>query len=128
MVIKLAFVALFESFFRADHAPSWAMELTKYAKMYLDKRLTKSFKEAPELYETFIKTFGTHFFQDAFFGGQLKLLIETEQSYFETSTTVGVGLQAQGVFGEVVKLKGGVDVSNTKVDGNFKKMSKETMR
>ena len=104
------------------------MELTKYAKMYLDKRLTKSFKDAPELYETFIKTFGTHFFQDAFFGGQLKLLIETEQSYFETSTTVGVGLQAQGVFGEVVKLKGGVDVSNTKVDGNFKKMSKETMR
>jgi len=116
------------SAFRADHAPSWAMEMTKYAKMYLDKRLTKSFNDAPQLYETFIKTFGTHFFQDAFFGGQLKLIIETERSYFETSTTVGVGLQAEGVFGQVVKLKGGVGVSNTNVDGRFKAASKETMR
>jgi len=116
------------SSFRADHAPSWAMELTKYAKMYLDRRLTKSFAEAPKLYEDFIKSFGTHFFQDAYFGGMLKLVIETESSYFEKSTTVGVGLQAEGVFGEIVKLKGGVGVSNTKVDGDFKKSSKESMR
>jgi len=116
------------SAFRADHAPQWAMELTKYAKIYLDRRLTKSFTEAPDLYETFIKTFGTHFFQDAFFGGQLKMIIETERSYFETSTTVGVGLQAEGVFGQAVKLKGGIGVSNTNVDGRFKAASKETMR
>ena len=90
--------------------------------------MTKSFAEAPDLYETFIKTFGTHFFQDAFFGGQLKMIIETERSYFETSTTVGVGLQAEGVFGQAVKLKGGIGVSNTNVDGRFKAASKETMR
>ena len=39
------------------------MELTKYAKMYLDRRLTVPFGKAPHLYEEFIKTFGTHFFQ-----------------------------------------------------------------
>ena len=66
--------------------------------------------------------------QDAYFGGMLKLVLETESSYFEKSTTVGVGLQAEGVFGEIVKLKGGVGVSNTKVDGDFKKSSKESMR
>lgn len=116
------------SAFRADHIPSWAMELTKYAKNYLDRRLTKSFSQDPKSYETFIKTFGTHFFQDAFFGGMLKLVIETESTYFETSTTVGVGLQAEGTFGNIVKLKGGAGVSHTNVDGNFKKLSKETMR
>jgi len=116
------------SSFRADHAPSWAMELTKYAKMYLDKRLTMPFGKAPHLYEEFIKTFGTHFFQDAYFGGMLKLVVETESSYFERSTTVGVGLQAEGVFGEIVKLKGGVGVEHTKVDGDFRKSSKESMR
>jgi len=117
------------SSFRADHAPSWVMELTKYAKIYLDRRLkSTTFNDSPEKYAEFIKTFGTHYFQDAFFGGMLKLLIETESSYFEKSTTVGVGLQAEGVFGEVVKLKGGVGVSNTNVDGNFKKSSKQSMR
>ena len=105
------------------------MELTKYAKIYLDRRLkSTTFNDSPEKYAEFIKTFGTHYFQDAFFGGMLKLLIETESSYFEKSTTVGVGLQAEGVFGEVVKLKGGVGVSNTNVDGNFKKSSKQSMR
>jgi len=116
------------SSFRADHAPSWVMELTKYAKMYIDRRLTKGFTEIPEKYEEFIKNFGTHYFQDAFFGGMLKLVIETESSYFETSTTVGVGLQAEGVFGEIVKLKGGVGVSNKNVDEKFRKSSKESMR
>jgi len=116
------------SAFRADHAPSWAMEMSKYAKIYIDRRLTKSFTEIPGKYQEFIKTFGTHYFHDGFFGGILKMLIKTERSYFEKSTTVGVGLQAEGVFGEVVKLKGGVGVSNTKVDGNFKAMSSETMR
>jgi len=116
------------SSFRADHAPSWVMELTKYAKMYLERRLTGSFDAMPRRYEEFIKNFGTHYFQDAFFGGMLKLLVETESSYFETSTTVGVGLQAEGLFGQIVKLKGGVGVSNTNVDGNFKKSSKESMR
>ena len=56
------------------------------------------------------------------------MVVETESSYFEQSTTVGVGLQAEGVFGEIVKLKGGVGVSNTQVDGNFRKSSKESMR
>ena len=102
--------------------------MTKYAKMYLDRRITKSFTEQSERFEEFIKTFGTHYFQDAFFGGMLKLVVETERSYFERSTTVGVGLQAEGVFGQIVKLKGGVGVSNTNVDGTFKRMSKETMR
>ena len=104
------------------------MEMSKYAKIYIDRRLTKSFTEIPGKYQEFIKTFGTHYFHDGFFGGILKMLIKTERSYFEKSTTVGVGLQAEGVFGEVVKLKGGVGVSNTKVDGNFKAMSSETMR
>ena len=104
------------------------MELTKYAKLYLDRRLTGTFDAMPEKYEEFIKNFGTHYFQDAFFGGMLKLLVETESSYFETSTTVGVGLQAEGLFGQIVKLKGGVGVSNTNVDGNFKKSSRESMR
>ena len=104
------------------------MELTKYAKMYLDRRLTKSFAEAPDLYQTFIKTFGTHFFQNAFFGGMLKLDIETERSYFEKSTIFQIGLQAEGTFGQAVKLKGGIGVGNTNVDFRFKAASQETMR
>jgi len=116
------------SAYRADHAPEWVLELTKYAKMYLDKRLTKPFTEAPHLYETFIKTFGTHFFQNAFFGGMLKLDIETERSYFEDSTIFQIGLEAGGTFGQAVKLKGGIDVGNTNVDIRFKAASQETMR
>lgn len=116
------------SSFRADHAPSWVMELTKYAQMYIDRRITGKFTEQPEKFNEFIRNFGTHYFQDAFFGGMLKLVVETERSYFERSTTVGVGLQAEGLFGQMVKLKGGIGVSNTNVDGTFKSMSKESMR
>lgn len=116
------------SAFRADHLPSWALDMSKYAQMYIDRRMTKPFAQNPKAFEEFIKTFGTHYFKDAFFGGILKLRVETEREYYHTSTTVGVGLQAEGLFGEIVKLKGGVGVSNTKVDGKFRSSSKETMR
>ena len=66
--------------------------------------------------------------QDAYFGGMIKLVVETESSYFERSTTVGVGLQAQGLLNQYIKGAGGIGVSNTIVDGDFRKSSKESMR
>jgi len=103
-------------------------DLTKYAQMYLDRRLTGSFTQMPERYQEFIKNFGTHYFQEAVFGGMLKLVVETESKYYEQTTTHKVGLQAQAKFAQLVKLKGGIGFENTHVDNSFESSSKSLLR
>ena len=60
--------------------------------------------------------------------GLVQLRVETEKSYCSKMSKKTIGLQAQGLFGQMLKAKGGVDVGRTEVKSDFKSASKKTFR
>ncbi|CAG2232577.1 unnamed protein product [Mytilus edulis] len=72
--------------------PYWALEFGQIAQMYIDKRLPKTLNESTCLqYMEFIKSFGTHIFNHGKFGGLLRLVLATDESYYLDKTDSGGG-------------------------------------
>ncbi|VDI69376.1 Hypothetical predicted protein [Mytilus galloprovincialis] len=88
--------------------PDWALEFGRVAKMYLERFLPQTFDSSTyPKYMKFIKTFGTHYFSQGKFGGLLRLVLKTDQSYYKGRTDTQVKVQASATFFNIIKLGGG---------------------
>ena len=113
---------------RADLAPFWGFDLSRYAKIFVDQRLPITFDEDPARYAEFIDHFGTHYFANGKFGGVIRLLLETESSYFKGKTESKIKAEAGGMFKNILKAKGGYDGATATVDEEFRRKTAKTIR
>jgi hypothetical protein len=103
------FTAEVEAFFsatRSDFAPYFALDLTKYAKQFVDSELPKNYTENPQKFKEFIQVYGTHYFSSGRFGGLIRLYFEMNQSLLKTMSTNEIKANAMGSFLEILKANG----------------------
>ena len=60
----------FVSAFKVDFSPYWRLKLSEDASALVE-RFPDTFDKEPEIFAEFIKYYGTHYYQDAHFGGKL---------------------------------------------------------
>ncbi|XP_071128168.1 perivitellin-2 67 kDa subunit-like [Mytilus edulis] len=109
--------------------PYWALEFGQIAQMYIDKRLPKIFNDSTSLqYMEFIKSFGTHIFNHGKFGGLLRLVLATDESYYLDKTDSQVEAQAKATFFNTIKLGGGGSSGTQRVDEAFTRATRKDVR
>ncbi|XP_076070486.1 perivitellin-2 67 kDa subunit-like [Mytilus galloprovincialis] len=109
--------------------PDSALEFGRVAKMYLERFLPNTFDSSTCLkYMKFIKTFGTHYFSQGKFGGLLRLVLTTDQSYYQGRTDTQVKAQASATFFKIIKLGGGGSSRTQTVDSKFTQVTQKSVR
>ncbi|XP_059142063.1 perivitellin-2 67 kDa subunit-like [Physella acuta] len=121
-------VSSFESATRVDVNPSWALELDRFAQIYIDRMLTGTFASNPIAYNRFINEFGTHYFSSANFGGFIWMLFETNTDYFYSQTEREIQRNAKASFLKIISLRGGTVTGSTTVDQRFESSTTQTVK
>ncbi|CAC5371793.1 PRF1 [Mytilus coruscus] len=115
--------------YKINMMPDWALEFSRVAKMYIERFLPKTFNDnTTSQYMRFIHTFGTHYFNQGKFGGLLRLILATDESYFDKKIDSQVEAQASATFFNIIKLGGGGSSDRQTVDEAFIKATKENIR
>ncbi|XP_076352890.1 perivitellin-2 67 kDa subunit-like isoform X1 [Tachypleus tridentatus] len=121
-------VSAYDSAFRADLLPSWALTLNRFAQHFINNRLPESYEANRESYNTFVNFFGTHYFENANFGGIINVYISTDRSYFYQKTDREVSAQAKASYLKFLSLKGGYSGAVSTIDQKFEQSSVKTIR
>lgn len=88
---------------RVNVYPFWGLIVSNAAKMYMDKFLPKRIEGNATAYKNFIDYFGTHFLEYGKYGGLIRLMAETDKSYYQSRSTKDVEVQAKGSFFNLIK-------------------------
>lgn len=91
-------------------------------------KLPSSYTDNPAAYRDFIKTYGTHYFVMAKFGGTLTMFLETSADYYEKNELTKIEVQAKATFLSAVSAYGGVSTSTATIDAKFTENSLKTVR
>ncbi|XP_005112978.1 perivitellin-2 67 kDa subunit [Aplysia californica] len=121
-------VSAFESAKKVRLIPSLILNLDHIAQMFLDHLVTGNFSSNPDAYRLFINEFGTHYFSTGEFGGYIRVLHETDTSYFHSHTDRQVETNARAAFMSVISANGGRVSGSTNVDSSFSRSSTRTVR
>ncbi|XP_013787111.1 perivitellin-2 67 kDa subunit-like [Limulus polyphemus] len=121
-------VSAYDSAFRADLLPSWALRLNRFAQQFINNWLPESYEANRESYNRFVNFFGTHYFQNANFGGIINVHISTDRSYFYQKTDREVSAQAKASYLKFLSLKGGYSGAISTVDQKFEQSSIKQIR
>lgn len=81
--------------------------------------LPATYEEAPRMYDAFLDTFGTHFYQSGKFGGYLNQKTFISNSYLYASTEHSLQANLKANYLRLVKGSIGVDVNATSISNAF---------
>lgn len=119
----------YTSGYKVNMMPDWALAFGRVGQMYVERFLPQTFDSSTfPKYMKFIKTFGTHYFSQGKFGGLLRLVLTTDQSYFQGQTDTQVKAQARATFFNIIKLGGGGSSSKQTVDSKFTEVTQKSVR
>ncbi|XP_071126454.1 perivitellin-2 67 kDa subunit-like [Mytilus edulis] len=122
-------VTSYTSGYKINMMPDWALEFGRVAKMYIERFLPKTFNDTTtSQYMRFIDTFGTHYFNQGKFGGLLRLILATDESYYHSKTDSQVEAQASATFFNIIKLGGGGSSGRQTVDEAFTRATRKSVR
>ena len=113
----------FHSAFRADVAPFWFMNISRYAHAHIQRRLPPKFDSNPGRYQEFIRYFGTHYFTYAKFGGIFRDYMETKKDWLNAHSERQAEVSAGGSFFNILKANGGYSGSTQKTDAKFEALT-----
>lgn len=118
----------FESATRVDLNPGWVLEMDKYAKLYINSTITGTIESDESAYNKFIEEFGTHYFATGNFGGYIRLLTETEISFFDNLTETDAQRSIKASFQNSISFKIGTEKKTSSVSQSFEDLSKKTIK
>ncbi|XP_064650343.1 perivitellin-2 67 kDa subunit-like [Lineus longissimus] len=121
-------VTAFHTAIRADLAPYWAIQLGRYAEIFIDRRLPATFEEGPEVYQEFINHYGTHYFSHGKYGGLLLYRMTTDITAFQQLGEKKVEAEAKGSFFNLLKANGAYTGTTHRVDSTFSSKTTVTIR
>ena len=109
----------FHSAFRADVAPFWFLNISRYAHAHIQTRLPAKFETDPARYNEFIQYFGTHYFTYGKFGGIFRDYMETRKDWLKSHTDRQTEASASASFFNILKGSGGYSGAVQKTDEQF---------
>jgi len=86
---------------------------------YINKRLTGKFEDDPDVYYDFIRTFGTHYFESALFGGYLHQRTTIKNNYLRTMESQQIKAHLEVKFLWFVTASADYNSTKTKIDENI---------
>lgn len=100
-------MSAYVSAIRMDLNPYYELKADQYFQEFVEKLLPEKYESNPEKYQEFIETFGTHYFENGYFGGFLQQTIELNSNLNLKMSEKEIGVNAEASFLSIVKLKGG---------------------
>ncbi|CAG2122933.1 unnamed protein product, partial [Medioppia subpectinata] len=102
-------VSAFVSAIRVDMSPYYEITPNKEFTDFVENILPETYAANPAKYQEFVDTFGTHYFDSAFFGGYVQQSIELTSNLNLKMSEKDIKVNAEASFLTVVKIKGGYD-------------------
>ena len=100
-------VSAYVSAIRIDLNPYYELKADNNFQDFIEKLLPETYASNPQKYQEFVDTFGTHYFENGFFGGFLQQTIEMNSNLNLKMSEKEIEVNAEASFLSVVKLKGG---------------------
>lgn len=121
-------VTAFAGAIRAGVNAAENLELDSFTQNYIDRFLTETYESNPSAYNTFIETYGTHYFATGNFGGYVRMLFEATQSYYLSQSEIQIEANAKASYMQMISVSVGTSSTNQKVDETFKSNTKKTIK
>ncbi|OXA43234.1 Complement component C9 [Folsomia candida] len=103
---------------------------TSLNKYFVDalQALPVTYEEHPEAYDSFISTYGTHYYASGYFGGSLSTYFEVDKSFRRLTSDNEVKANAEATFFGILKTHGAYDGNVSTISEEFKRASHNSQR